>query len=440
MESLSPVVAYLIKFFINPSFREKQTWMRWLAGKLSILGPNTWTALRAPLILDAFLCFYFGMPWTGLILATLAFLTDAADGMVARHLGIAGGKFGSAFDGAIDKMIHCLLLYLGWKFGIPFFVAMAIMISIEVFNLATTLVSKKRDGDIFEHLMVGKYKFVLQIGLFYILWVANFIFPDWPWWLLWIIILISVINILAFFSAICKINRKLERFLADSITLENVFCGIAVFFLAKSNYKFAAALVVVAGVFDVLDGFIARKMGSSGSKYGDIKDCIGDVITFGLAAAFSFFVDGIHWTICLFFLCCTIMRLYYYIQFHAPEGIFFGFPCPAAAIIPSSFLLWENRISVSDLEIIVLLCAILEVSFVCDTFFGKIEFKWYNAKKFFRMPGKAKIFFVAPAVSFAAFGMIGEAISLLVLSYLFLFFKPVADWVFGWGKIKEIEA
>jgi phosphatidylserine synthase len=428
----------MVKFVSDPSFQEEQRWVRWLIGKLSCIGPNTWTGLRIPFFLAALAYFYLGMYMAGMISATIGFLTDWIDGKVARFLGIAGETFGAIFDGSADKLILFLITYLGWNFTHP--LVIIILWVVEVFGVPVISVFfRKKDDNIFEHLMVGKFKFALQIILFYILWTANYVFPDWIWWPLWINILLSVIILLAFFSVICKIDRKLDRFLADSITLENLLCGVAsAIFASAGNLKFAAALISVAGIFDVIDGMVARKVGSN-SKYGDIKDSAGDLISFGLAPAVLFFVRGVHWTVCLFFFCCTFVRLRYYIKVHAPEGVFFGFPCPAAAIFASSFLLWHSQVSASGLEIIVFFCAILQVSFFFDNLFGKLEFKWYHAKKFSRMPRKAMGFFLAAAAVLSGFGLVGEAVSFIVTSYLFLSFKPVADMVFGWGKGKDVK-
>lgn len=427
------IVNYVVKFVSDPSFQEEQRWVRWLVEKLSFVGPNTWTGLRIPFFLAALTYFYLGMYVAGLISATIGFVTDWIDGKVARFLGMAGESFGALFDGSADKLILFLVTYLGWNIMHP--LAVIILWAVEVFGVPVISVFfRKKDDNIFEHLKVGKFKFALQIILFYILWTANYVIPDWIWWTLWVNILLSVIIILAFFSVICKINRRLDRFLADSITLENLLCGVAsMVFASEGNLKFAAALISVAGIFDVIDGMVARKVGSN-SKYGDIKDSAGDLVSFGLAPAVLFFVRGVYWPVCLFFFCCTFTRLRYYIKVHAPEGVFFGFPCPAAAIFASSFLLWQNQISASGLEVIVLFCAILQVSFIFDNFFGRFEFKWYHAKKFSRMPRKAIGFFLFAAAILSGFSMVGEAISLMVTSYLLLSFKPVADKVFGWGE------
>lgn len=428
---------YWVSFFVNPAFREKQPSVRWIAKKLSVLEANTWTGLRVPFFLAALAYLWIGMPTTGLLVATLGFITDGIDGLVARSMGMEGGKFGSLFDGSVDKLILLLIAYLGWNLTHPS--VLIILGIVEFFGVPIIgIFFRREDKNIFEHLMVGKYKFVLQIALFYVLWMAKYLFPNWEWWTLWANVILSVIIILAIFSVICKVNIKLEKFLADSITLENFLCGVVSTTLAiMGNFEFAAALILIATVFDILDGMVARKVGSSGSKYGDIKDSAGDLMSFGVAPACLFFFSGVMWPACLLFFYCTFIRLSYYLRVHSPGGVFAGFPCPAAAIAVSSFLLWDGRISVVNLEAVILFCAIAEVSFIFDTFFSKVEFKWYHAKMSSKMPGKVVFFFLAALGVLFCIGRTGEGFSFYILSYFVLFYKPVADRLWGWGN--EIE-
>jgi len=77
------------------------------------------------------------------------------------------------------------------------------------------------------------------------------------------------------------------------ITLGNGVCGVvAIFktgqFMAAGNEKTAQAaawLILVAMIFDALDGFVARLTRTT-SSFGAQLDSLCDLITFGVAPAF----------------------------------------------------------------------------------------------------------------------------------------------------------
>src|SRR6201993_1505251 len=83
-----------------------------------------------------------------------------------------------------------------------------------------------------------------------------------------------------------------EFHLADWFTLGNAVCGVGSIFAIMSflqyganvHIYFASALVVLALVFDVLDGRIARWRQKS-SAMGRELDSLADVISFGVAPA-----------------------------------------------------------------------------------------------------------------------------------------------------------
>jgi len=108
--------------------------------------------------------------------------------------------------------------------------------------------------------------------------------------------------------------------LADAFTLANGACGTAALFLAMDHVRergggkvyAAGVFIVLALVFDVLDGRIARWRHSA-SPLGRELDSLADVISFGVAPAglaFSLGLTGL-WDalVLLYFVCCGISRL-----------------------------------------------------------------------------------------------------------------------------------
>ena len=108
--------------------------------------------------------------------------------------------------------------------------------------------------------------------------------------------------------------------LADFVTLANGACGTAAIFLAMAHVRaasipmvyLAGALIVVALVFDVVDGRVARWRHRA-SPLGRELDSLADVISFGVAPAclaFAVGMDGIvDQLILLYFVTCGISRL-----------------------------------------------------------------------------------------------------------------------------------
>ena len=108
--------------------------------------------------------------------------------------------------------------------------------------------------------------------------------------------------------------------LADGFTLANGACGTAALFFAMDHVRSSSAgkvyaagvFIVLALVFDVLDGRIARWRHSA-SPLGRELDSLADVISFGVAPAgmaFSIGLTGL-WDalLLLYFVVCGISRL-----------------------------------------------------------------------------------------------------------------------------------
>ncbi|UCH88355.1 MAG: CDP-alcohol phosphatidyltransferase family protein [Thermoplasmata archaeon] len=79
---------------------------------------------------------------------------------------------------------------------------------------------------------------------------------------------------------------------ADILTAGNAICGVlAIWFLywLQPDITIGSSLIIIAIIFDGLDGLAARKFGTK-HDYGKYLDSIADAISFGLAPAFLFFI------------------------------------------------------------------------------------------------------------------------------------------------------
>jgi len=108
--------------------------------------------------------------------------------------------------------------------------------------------------------------------------------------------------------------------LADWFTLGNAACGVGALFAVMSYLQsqdvqhllFACALILLAFVFDVFDGRVARWRQKT-SSLGRELDSLADVISFGVAPAIIAYgagMDGL-WdrAILIYFVACGVSRL-----------------------------------------------------------------------------------------------------------------------------------
>lgn len=79
------------------------------------------------------------------------------------------------------------------------------------------------------------------------------------------------------------------KHLPNLMTLMNLFCGcLAIISLFNGHFDNALILVVIAGILDFFDGFVAR-MVKANSELGKQLDSLADMVTFGVVPGFTLF-------------------------------------------------------------------------------------------------------------------------------------------------------
>jgi len=153
--------------------------------------------------------------------------------------------------------------------------------------------------------------------------------------------------------------------LPSTVTLLSIACGFGSIVISVDNahvgfaqdYRLAAALLVLAGIFDALDGFVARATGTS-SEFGVQLDSIADVMNFGCAPAMLLYCYGFvlmgpadptllraGGIAAFFFVACGALRL---ARFNVNVGrtdpkYFVGMPITAgAACVASVVVAWPE--------------------------------------------------------------------------------------------------
>ncbi|HYU13766.1 MAG TPA: CDP-diacylglycerol--serine O-phosphatidyltransferase [Stellaceae bacterium] len=145
-----------------------------------------------------------------------------------------------------------------------------------------------------------------------------------------------------------RVRRRLSdfsvnRMVPNVLTLLAVCAGMtAIRFAVSGKFEAACYAIIVAGIFDGLDGRIARLLRST-SRFGAELDSLSDFISFGVAPAVVLYLwtmsalQSVGWAIVLFFAVCCALRLARFNTQLAAEpppwaaGFFTGAPAPAGA-------------------------------------------------------------------------------------------------------------
>ena len=141
--------------------------------------------------------------------------------------------------------------------------------------------------------------------------------------------------------------RKGIYLLPNIITLSSMFSGFySIIASFNSDYERAAWAIMIASVFDVLDGWVAR-MTHTTSKFGIEIDSLSDAISFGVAPGvlvYSWSLQSfgkIGWLGAFFMVACAALRLARFnVQMGSEEKKHFtGLPSPAAALMIATTVL-----------------------------------------------------------------------------------------------------
>ncbi|WP_084512406.1 CDP-diacylglycerol--serine O-phosphatidyltransferase [Geothrix fermentans] len=166
--------------------------------------------------------------------------------------------------------------------------------------------------------------------------------------------------------------RRSMFVLPSSITMASIFCGFSSVVMSinaagatpERYFLWAAGLLVLAGVFDGLDGRVARATNTA-TEFGVQLDSLADVVSFGMAPAilayrYGFFQLGIHdshlraagWAACFVFTACGALRLARFnVQVGAVDPRYFvGLPIPAGAACVASVIIWHPTPPASALQ------------------------------------------------------------------------------------------
>ncbi|MEO8910863.1 MAG: CDP-diacylglycerol--serine O-phosphatidyltransferase [Gemmatimonadaceae bacterium] len=143
--------------------------------------------------------------------------------------------------------------------------------------------------------------------------------------------------------------RRAVVILPNGATLASLFFGVfGIIAASRSEFDTAARCIVAAGIWDALDGRIARATGT-GSRFGSELDSLVDAISFGLAPALIMYFavlnrNGWDWIFAFLFVACAVIRLarFNVEQAGRAKKYFHGLPSPAAGMTLATYF-WFSQ-------------------------------------------------------------------------------------------------
>ena len=154
-----------------------------------------------------------------------------------------------------------------------------------------------------------------------------------------------------------------------------------------SNWDNVIIMIIIASVFDMLDGRVARLLKST-SEFGMHLDSLSDFVVFGAVPAFAIYLwmdkvqNNLFWIVIVLYVICAALRL---ARFNSElserpsyaKNYFNGIPTPAGAFLLLFPIALENvlgSIDFKSLEIIGFWTVLISIGMVSNlpTFSGKV--------------------------------------------------------------------
>jgi len=171
-----------------------------------------------------------------------------------------------------------------------------------------------------------------------------------------------------------KEKRKQGVYILPNLfTTASLFCGFySIVASIQGYFELASVFILIAGVFDSLDGRVARMTGTV-SHFGAEYDSLADMVAFGIAPGILAFLWGLEpfeklgWLASFLFVCCGALRL---ARFNVQKELidpnyFNGLPIPVAAATISAFILFISAVGeIAEFRYIVFIILIYTLSFL----------------------------------------------------------------------------
>jgi CDP-diacylglycerol--serine O-phosphatidyltransferase len=240
-------------------------------------------------------------------------------------------------------------------------------------------------------------------------------------------------------------TEKLRRgiyILPNICTSLNIFCGFYAI-IAAIDGKFipAAVAILIAVVFDGLDGKVARATNTT-SKFGVEYDSLADLISFGLAPGLMMYLwvlkpfGRIGWLAGFLFMVCGALRL---ARFNTQVGrissaYFVGLPIPAGAGMNAVTVLFCAGFGLTaDINPVLFLVMLYMLSFLM------VSTIKYNSFKNHELFSKINFNVLVTAILIFIFIAAQPSLALFVIGLTYVASGPIAS-IWRYARIKQKKA
>ncbi|MEL7539012.1 MAG: CDP-diacylglycerol--serine O-phosphatidyltransferase [Pseudomonadota bacterium] len=236
--------------------------------------------------------------------------------------------------------------------------------------------------------------------------------------------------------------------LPNLLTSLALFAGFfAIVAAIDGNFATAASAIVVAMVFDALDGRVARLTGTA-TPFGREFDSLTDMIAFGLAPAVVVYQWGVErltdyhlawgrlgWLVTFSYVVAAAMRL---ARFNAapagstPDRHFIGLPSPSAAALVAAFVWLSARESLAGLG--GLLLALVVTAAAAALMISPVHYRSFK-----ELSLTATVVFALVALAGAAVLLFDPPLALLVVFGAYAL-SGIASEALAWWRRRESAA
>lgn len=221
---------------------------------------------------------------------------------------------------------------------------------------------------------------------------------------------------------------RITRAVVPSLfTVLNMFCGFnAIVSTTNNDYLVAIWFVVLAGVFDSVDGVMAR-LTKSTSQFGVEIDSLSDIVSFGVAPSFLVYhiylkeLNGIGILISSLLMIFGGIRL---ARFNVQlvgfdKSHFTGLPIPVAAVAICSFVLqtYDDTFGLNMLGRIVLPYLVIVIALLMVSHVKYDTFPKFSRKGIKKEPVKFSLFVLGVVIVLATKGQALFGVTMIFIVY-----------------------
>ncbi len=230
--------------------------------------------------------------------------------------------------------------------------------------------------------------------------------------------------------------------LPNIFTTLNLFCGFyAVISIISGGFVRASIAILIAALFDALDGKIARATKAT-SRFGVEYDSLADLVSFGLAPGLMMFLwmlqplGRLGWLAAFLFMACGALRL---ARFNSQAGsissdYFVGLPITAGACMIATTVLICYRLGIeTDVNNVFMLILLYGLSFLMVS---SIKYNSFKKPELFK---KMSFNVLVASILILIFIAAHPAIALFLIGFTYVLSGPVTA-LFRYRAVKRKKA